>query len=68
MLPLLHHGMLITGIPYSEPALNETPDGGSPYGAGHVSGRLGAALGSQEQMLAEALGTRLAGIAERLSV
>ncbi|HEY5646669.1 MAG TPA: NAD(P)H:quinone oxidoreductase [Pseudomonadales bacterium] len=66
MVPLLHHGMLIAGIPYSEPALSETTEGGSPYGAGHVSGRLGAALGTEERRLAEVLGTRLAGLAERL--
>lgn len=67
MVPLLHHGMLITGIPYSESALNETADGGSPYGAGHVSARLGDALSSHERTLAEALGVRLARTAARLS-
>lgn len=67
MLPLLHHGMLITGLPYSEAALNETADGGSPYGASHVSGRLGEVLSGHERSLAEALGTRLADVAARLS-
>ncbi len=67
MLPLLHHGMLITGIPYSEQALNDTADGGSPYGAGHVSGRLGDTLSGHERALAEALGGRLAHVAERLA-
>jgi len=67
MLPLLHHGMLITGIPYSENALNETADGGSPYGASHVSGRLGDTLGSHERELAEALGARLSFLASRLA-
>lgn len=66
MLPLLHHGMLITGIPYSEPALNETADGGSPYGASHVSGRLAEVLSAHERTLAEALGARLADVAARL--
>ena len=37
MLPLFHHGMLLTGIPYSEPGLSETKTGGTPYGASHVS-------------------------------
>ncbi|MGE0622818.1 MAG: NAD(P)H:quinone oxidoreductase [Pseudomonadales bacterium] len=67
MVPLLHHGMLITGIPYSEAALNETADGGSPYGASHVSGRLGESLSTHERALAEALGARLADVASRLS-
>jgi len=67
MLPLLHHGMLITGIPYSENALNETADGGSPYGASHVSGRLGDKLGGHERELAEALGARLSRLASRLA-
>ena len=38
MLPLLHHGMLIVGLPYAEPDLNNTRSGGGPYGASHVSG------------------------------
>ena len=38
MVPLLHHGMLLLGVPYSEPALNRTPEGGTPYGPSHVSG------------------------------
>ena len=38
MLPLLHHGMVIVGLPYSEPELNTTTSGGTPYGASHVSG------------------------------
>ena len=66
MLPLLHHGMLITGIPYAEKALNETADGGSPYGASHVSGHLGETISTHEQVLAEALGGRLAKIAASL--
>jgi len=67
MLPLLHHGMVITGIPYSERALNETTDGGSPYGASHVSGRLGEMPSAHERLLAEALGERLARMAARLT-
>jgi len=38
MLPLLHHGMLILGVPYTEAALNRTASGGTPYGASHVAG------------------------------
>jgi NAD(P)H dehydrogenase (quinone) len=67
MVPLLHHGMLIIGIPYSERALNETADGGSPYGASHVSGRLGATLSTHERTLAESLGARLARLAGKVS-
>ncbi len=67
MLPLLHHGMVIAGIPYSEKTLSETADGGTPYGASHVSGRLGEALSRPEQVLAEALGERLAHLAARLN-
>jgi len=67
MLPLLHHGMLLLGLPYSEPQLNATRTGGTPYGASHVSGaRADALLSADEQALAEALGRRLATIAARL--
>ena len=66
MVPLLHHGMLITGIPYSEKALNETRAGGSPYGASHVSGDGSGTLSSHEVALAEALGARLARTAAGL--
>jgi NAD(P)H dehydrogenase (quinone) len=68
MLPLLHHGMLLVGIPYSETALNTTRTGGTPYGASHVSGMRGdAALSPDESELAEALGYRLADVAARLA-
>ncbi len=68
MLPLLHHGMLIVGIPYTEPALNETRGGGTPYGPSHVGGseRGPPALGSEEQSLAQSLGRRVAQLALRL--
>ena len=61
MLPLLHHGMLVLGIPYTEPDLDATASGGTPYGASHL-GRHGApiALTDEERRLALALGTRLA--------
>ena len=67
MIPLLHHGMLLLGLPYSEPALNSTRTGGSPYGASHVSGADGSpTLSPDEQALAEALGRRLAITAAKL--
>ncbi len=68
MLPLLHHGMLILGIPYTEAALSTTRDGGTPYGASHVSGNDGATLASEhERLLAVALGRRLAETAAKLA-
>lgn len=68
MLPLLHHGMLIVGLPYSEPALTTTRGGGSPYGASHVAGSEGATeLLPEEHDLAVALGRRLAETARRLA-
>ncbi|ANQ86323.1 tryptophan repressor binding protein [Azoarcus olearius] len=67
MVPLLHHGMLLLGLPYSEPALNATRSGGTPYGASHVAGVDGsAALTEDERTLAVALGRRLAETARRL--
>jgi NAD(P)H dehydrogenase (quinone) len=65
MLPLLHHGMLITGLPYSEAALRETTTGGTPYGASHVAMQQ-LALSEHEKTLCKALGARLANIAKRL--
>ena len=67
MLPLLHHGMLITGLPYSESALLETRGGGTPYGASHhagADGKLG--LNEHEVALCRALGLRLAKTAQKL--
>jgi NAD(P)H dehydrogenase (quinone) len=67
ILPLLHHGMLIVGLPYTEEALMRTRAGGTPYGASHVAGASGSEpLGSDEKELARALGRRLATIADRL--
>lgn len=60
MLPLLHHGMLITGIPYSEPALNQTRTGATPYGASHVAGQQGRDLSEEECSACRALGSRIA--------
>ncbi len=67
MLPLLHHGMLITGLPYSEPALATTRDGGTPYGPSHVAGIDNQQpLSDDESALCRALGRRLANTASRL--
>lgn len=67
MFPLLHHGMLLVGLPYSEPDLNTTLSGGSPYGASHVAGTDNArALADEEKRLAQALGRRLARAAAAL--
>lgn len=65
LLPLMHHGMLIVGIPYSEPTLHTTTSGGTPYGASHVAAE-SAQLSTQESELALHLGQRLATIASRL--
>ncbi|WP_305805980.1 NAD(P)H:quinone oxidoreductase [Stenotrophomonas sp. YIM B06876] len=67
-LPLLHHGCLIVGIPFTEPALSHTTSGGTPYGASHVSGADGnLQLSDDEAHLARALGRRVADIAQRLA-
>ena len=67
LLPLLHHGMLIAGLPYSESALVETRGGGTPYGASHHAGADGKrALDEHEVALCRALGRRLASIALKL--
>jgi len=67
MLPLLHHGMLVTGIPYSEPALNQTRSGATPYGASHVAGQQGQALSEHEVAACRALGKRVADLACKLT-
>ena len=68
MLPLLHHGMLIVGLPYTAPELSSTRSGGTPYGATHVSGTGNdRAVTDEEARLAYALGKRLATIARRLA-
>ena len=69
MLPLLHHGMLILGIPFGEAALSSTSDGGTPYGASHVAGAANDRLVSEtEKQLAFALGKRLAVTAQKLAI
>ncbi len=65
MLPLLHHGMLVLGIPYSEPKLHTSTSGGTPYGASHVS-HMSDKLTEDEAELARSLGKRLATIATQL--
>lgn len=68
MLPLLHHGMYIVGLPYTEAALNRTTGGGSPYGASHVVGPSGETrLSEDERVLAQLLGRRVAELAVRLA-
>jgi NAD(P)H dehydrogenase (quinone) len=67
-LPLLHHGMLLLGIPYTEPALTSTLSGGTPYGASHVAGAKGDnTISEHERELARALGRRLADTARKLA-
>lgn len=67
-LPLLHHGMLLVGIPYTQEALSTTKTGGTPYGATHVSwGRSPDALSDEEKTLARVLGERVATVAARLA-
>lgn len=68
IIPLLHHGMLITGIPFSEEALSTTTTGGTPYGASHVTwNRKADSLSEDEKELARALGKRVATIAQKLA-
>ncbi|MFZ2507750.1 MAG: NAD(P)H:quinone oxidoreductase [Steroidobacteraceae bacterium] len=67
LLPLLHHGMLLVGLPFTEPAMSSTTGGGTPYGASRVVPEgTRPALGEAERQLAQALGRRVAGIAVRL--
>lgn len=69
MVPLLHHGMLLMGVPYSEPDLHTTTSGGTPYGVTHVenNGVSGKQLSEEEKRLGIALGTRLANTALKLN-
>lgn len=68
MMPLLHHGMLIVGLPYTESDLTTTTSGGSPYGASHVTWNRDAdVLSDEEKRLAQALGARVAGIALKVA-
>lgn len=67
MLPLMHHGMLIVGLPYSEPELSSTQSGGTPYGASHIGGAMDdKKITEDEKKLCLALGKRLAETALKL--
>jgi NAD(P)H dehydrogenase (quinone) len=67
MLPLLHHGMYLVGLPFTERGLSQTRGGGTPYGAGHVAEVSGSGeLSDMERELARALGARIAALAQRL--
>ncbi len=69
MLPLLHHGCVIVGLPFTQPELNSTRSGGTPYGASHVAGpNADREIDDDERALARALGRRVATIAARLVV
>ena len=68
MLPLIHHGMLIVGLPYSEPELSSTQSGGTPYGASHIGGAMDdKPITADEKKLCMALGKRLAETALKLN-
>jgi NAD(P)H dehydrogenase (quinone) len=68
MIPLLHHGMIMLGLPYSEPALSSTKTGGTPYGASHIGGAMNdQAITEDEKKICLALGKRLAETALKLS-
>lgn len=68
MLPLMHHGMLVVGLPYSEPALSATQSGGTPYGASHIGGAMDdKKITEDEKKLCLALGKRLAETALKLA-
>src|SRR5580704_16187200 len=66
MLPLLHHGMLLVGLPYTERALSSTRSGGTPYGASHVAA-VASELSEEEKQLAQTLGRRVALLAVSLA-
>jgi NAD(P)H dehydrogenase (quinone) len=68
-IPLLHHGMMILGVPFTERAINQTRTGGTPYGATHVAGMASqpATLSADEIEIARALGKRVADVAATLA-
>jgi NAD(P)H dehydrogenase (quinone) len=67
MLPLMHHGMVLVGLPFTEAALSTTRSGGTPYGASHVAGAQDdPSPTDDEKQLARALGRRLADVARKL--
>jgi len=65
-LPLIHHGMLWVGVPYTHPAINATRTGGGPYGASHIASEWNESLTNDEREIAHALGERVARFARRL--
>jgi NAD(P)H dehydrogenase (quinone) len=67
MLPLLHHGMIITGLPFTEPSLTSTTTGGTPYGPSHVSGQDNNPISDDEKKLCLALGKRVALLAKKIA-
>ena len=68
LVPLLHHGCVIAGIPFTEPLLSTTRSGGTPYGASHVAGaKDDPQLSDDEAVLARALGRRIAALAVKLA-
>lgn len=68
MLPLMHHGMLMVGLPYTERELMETTSGGTPYGPSHLAGaNSDKAVTESEKRLCQALGVRVADVARRLN-
>jgi NAD(P)H dehydrogenase (quinone) len=68
MLPLMHHGMIVVGLPYTEPDLIATRSGGAPYGASHLAGpNADLPVTDEERRMCIALGRRLAEVALKLS-
>jgi NAD(P)H dehydrogenase (quinone) len=66
-LPLLHHGMLVVGVPFTEPALFDTRTGGTPYGASHVATTWNTAVSADEAEIAKVLGARVARLSRLLA-
>ena len=67
VVPLIHHGMIWAGLPYTHPAVDETRTGGGPYGASHVAAPWNPGLSEHETELASALGERIARLAKQLA-
>ena len=66
MIPLLHHGMIVSGIPYSESSLNQTRTGATPYGPSHFAGQQGSELSNDEIAACRTLGKRISSLAMKL--
>lgn len=67
MMPFIHHGMLVAGIPYSEQAIEETESGGGPYGASVVAKKGKQCMTHEEKIICQSLGARIAEIAKKLN-